>query len=139
MLFSEVVNSSIFICVGDSLWRPEKRQFLFNFFFVQILTDFYSFCRPKKRHFIFVLFKNWKQLLGRASLDPEKYKKIFHSVLSSSIKSTLPTKAGPEKMGRSRVLTFNPIINLTCLSIVWNLRILTDILHVLYVFCDKPR
>jgi hypothetical protein len=39
MLFSEVVNSSIFICAGDSLWRPEKRQFLFNFFFVQILTD----------------------------------------------------------------------------------------------------
>jgi hypothetical protein len=24
MLFSEVVNSSIFICAGDSLWRPEK-------------------------------------------------------------------------------------------------------------------
>jgi hypothetical protein len=52
MLFSEVVNSSIFICAGDSLWRPEKRQFLFNFFFAQILTNFYSFCRPKKRQYI---------------------------------------------------------------------------------------
>jgi len=52
MLFYEVVNSSIFICVGDSLWRPEKRQFLFNFFFVQFLIDFYSFCRPKKRQYI---------------------------------------------------------------------------------------
>jgi len=114
MLFSDVVNSSIFICAGDSLWRlekrqlncmffvinqdrtsdwyplflecfcgqimfslilinhgdslwrPEKRQFLFNFFFVQILTDFYSFCRPKKRHFISVClgFTNYVAMLG---------------------------------------------------------------------------
>jgi hypothetical protein len=52
MLFFEVVNTSIFICVRDSLWRLEKRQFLFNFFFVQILIDFYSFCRPKKKQYI---------------------------------------------------------------------------------------
>jgi hypothetical protein len=45
MFFSEVVNSSIFICAGDSLWRPEKIQFFFNFFFVQILIDFDSFCK----------------------------------------------------------------------------------------------
>jgi hypothetical protein len=48
MLFSEVVNSSIFICAGDSLWRHEKIQFFFNLFFVQILTDFDSFVDPKR-------------------------------------------------------------------------------------------
>jgi hypothetical protein len=67
MFFSEVVNSSIFICVGDSLWRPEKKQFLFNFFFVQILTDFYSFCRPKKKQYILqklLLFTNYVAMLG---------------------------------------------------------------------------
>jgi hypothetical protein len=56
MLFPEVVNSSIFICVGDSLWRPQKIQFFFNFFFVQILTDFDSFYRPKKRQYFFDVF-----------------------------------------------------------------------------------
>jgi hypothetical protein len=56
MLFSEVVNSSIFICAEDTLWRLEKIQFFFNLFFVQILTDFDSFCRPKKRQYFSDVF-----------------------------------------------------------------------------------
>jgi hypothetical protein len=55
MFFSEVVNSSIFICAGDSLWKHEKIQFFFNFFFVQILTNFvvspnaWSYCQHTYR------------------------------------------------------------------------------------------
>jgi hypothetical protein len=38
MLFSEVVNSSIFICVGDSLWIPEK--FISCFSSIDFESDF---------------------------------------------------------------------------------------------------
>jgi hypothetical protein len=71
MLFSEVVNSSIFICAGDSLWRPERDNFCLISFLFKFWQTFIHFVDPKRDNIFLMsyVFKFWDfDVINDASL-----------------------------------------------------------------------